>query len=402
MIARFYNLLKSDIAGGVLLGLAAILAMVFANSPLERFYGLLLSTPVVVQVGALEIAKPLLLWVNDGLMAIFFFFVGLELKRECIEGELNHWRKAVFPGIGAMGGILVPAGIYLLFNYDDVSNRNGWAIPAATDIAFALGVLSLFGSKVPVSLKVFLTSLAVFDDVAAIVIIALFYTAQISVISLVFSMGAIVVLALMNRFGVLRKAPYILVGIVVWVAVLKSGVHATLAGVVVALFIPMKSYDLYGGSTLRSLEHDLHGAVIYWILPIFAFCNAGLNFTGMGVDDLLHPVSLGIALGLFVGKQVGVFSFCVAAIHLGLAKMPKGMNYFTLYGVSVITGIGFTMSLFIGALAFEENGMERVFDERLGILLGSLVAGIAGYFILKLAFKRTAAKEAAILKQSSV
>lgn len=388
MIQRVQELLRSDIAGGLLLGLAAILAIIVANTPLNEYYTLLLTAPVVMQVGALEIAKPLLLWVNDGLMAVFFFLVGLELKRECVEGELNHWRKAVLPGLGAIGGMVCPALVYLFFNYDDPIARNGWAIPAATDIAFALGVLLLLGPKVPISLKIFLTTLAIFDDVGAIIIIALFYTSKISVGSLIVSAIAAGGLFVLNRMGVVKKAPYIFIGVVMWIAVLKSGVHATLAGVVLALFIPMTPNTLYKeGSTLKSFEHDLHWTVIFLILPFFAFCNSGLTLSGMGIDDVIHPVPVGIALGLVVGKQVGVFSFCWLAIKCGLARMPTGANYVQLYGVALLTGIGFTMSLFIGALAFEAAAAEKVFDERVGILLGSLVSGLLGYFVLKSQFQ---------------
>ena len=389
----FTRVLSGGASGGILLGMAAILAIIVANSPLEVWYGLLISTPVVVQIGALEIAKPLLLWVNDGLMAVFFFLVGLELKRECIEGELNHWTKALLPGIGAIGGMIVPAIVYLIFNYDDPVARNGWAIPAATDIAFALGVLSLLGPRVPISLKIFLTSLAIFDDIGAILIIAFFYTSEISVTSLLVSALVLCGLWIMNQRGVERKAPYILLGVVMWVAVLKSGVHATLAGVALALFIPMKPTERYAkGSALKSLEHDLHLPVTFWILPIFAFCNSGINLSGLGLDNVTHQVPLGIALGLFVGKQVGVFGFSWAALKLGVAKPPAGMTPLHLYGLALLTGIGFTMSLFIGALAFKDIGVAREFDERLGILLGSLISGILGYIVLKVAINRTDAR----------
>lgn len=381
--------LKGDAGGGILLGLAAIFAILVANSPLEFFYDLLLSTPVSIQVGALVIAKPLLLWVNDGLMAVFFFLVGLELKKECLEGELNHWSKAVLPGIGAIGGMAVPALVYLAFNYNDPIARNGWAVPAATDIAFALGVLSLLGPKVPISLRIFLTSLAIFDDIGAILIIAFFYTSEISLLSLLVSFLAILVLWAFKQKGVIRNAPYLLVGIVMWIAVLKSGVHATLAGVVLAMFIPTLPNKRYKeGNGLKSLEHDLHMPVAYFILPIFAFCNSGINLSGLGLEDVTHPVPIGIALGLFLGKQLGVFGFCWAGLKLGIAKWPEGMTYLHLYGLSLLTGIGFTMSLFIGSLAFEASGVDQVFDERLGILVGSIASGILGYFVLKLAMNR--------------
>lgn len=394
MTSSLKEFMHSPAAGGILLGLCAILAIIVANSPLKHIYDLLLATPVVVQVGALVLAKPLLLWVNDGLMAVFFFMVGLELKRECLYGELDHWKKAVLPSIGALGGMIVPALGYLLLNYDDPMTRGGWAIPAATDIAFALGVLSLLGDRVPLSLKIFLTSLAIFDDVGAILIIAFFYTSKISIISLVISALAVVILWCLNRKGVNTKSPYIFVGIIMWIAVLKSGVHATLAGVVLALFIPAhKSAKFEEGSMLHHIEYRLHGVVTFAILPIFAFCNSGLTLIGLTVDDVFHKVPMGIVIGLFLGKQIGVFSFSWLAIKTGLAELPKGMGTLQLYGVSVLTGIGFTMSLFIGSLAFDASSVDRLFDERLGILIGSLLSGVVGYLILKVAIKRIPEEE---------
>ena len=333
-------------------------------------------------VGPLEVAKPLLLWINDGLMAIFFFLVGLELKREMMEGELSDPRNIMLPGIGAIGGMAVPALIYLYFNADDPQALSGWAIPSATDIAFALGVLSLLGKRVPTSIKVFLTSLAIFDDVGAVIIIAMFYTSKISFAALVAVSICIPILAIMNRLNVLSRAAYIFIGTIMWVATLKSGVHATLAGVVLAMFIPMRSHSNPNFSPVKDMEHDLHSAVAFFILPIFAFANAGISFAGMGPEQLLHGVPLGIAAGLFIGKQVGIFGLCWLAIKLGLAKLPSGMNWLSLYGTSALCGIGFTMSLFIGSLAFEDSGVNVLFDERLGILIGSLASGIMGYAIL--------------------
>jgi len=350
----------------------------------------LLDTPVEVRVGALHIAKPLLLWINDGLMAIFFFLVGLELKRELLDGELSDPRNIILPGVGAIGGMTVPAIIYLAFNASDPVAVQGWAIPAATDIAFALGVLSLLGSRVPTSLKIFLTSLAIFDDIGAIVIIALFYTSKISATALLFSAACITVLFIMNRRGVESRSPYILVGVVMWVALLKSGVHATLGGVILAMFIPMSSRDPKLASPLKSLEHDLHSIVAFFVLPVFAFANAGIAFTGMSADVILHDVPIGVALGLVVGKQVGIFGLCALVILLGLTKLPKGMNWLSLYGVSALCGIGFTMSLFVGSLAFEETGVNLLFDERVGIIIGSLVSGVIGYFVLLKALKKSA------------
>lgn len=375
--------LKLESAGGILLMLAAVLALISANTPLRLFYELLLSTPVEIRIGALEIAKPLLLWINDGLMAVFFFLIGLELKREVIEGELSDRRNIILPGVGAIGGMLFPALIYMYFNSHDPVAMKGWAIPAATDIAFALGVLTLLGSSVPTSIKIFLTSLAIFDDIGAIIIIALFYTANISVTALVIVSLCIPVLIFLNRQNVESKSLYILVGLIMWTATLKSGVHATLAGVILAMFIPMKSKNNPDFSPLKSLEHDLHSVVAFFILPVFAFANAGISFTGLGIEQLVHGVPIGIALGLFVGKQVGIFALCALAIKMGFTKLPKDMSWRGLYGTAALCGIGFTMSLFIGSLAFEETGVDMLFDERVGIILGSLASGIVGYLILR-------------------
>lgn len=377
-IARF---LRLESAGGIILMATALLAIIVANTPLVVFYNLLLDTPVEVRIGELQIAKPLLLWINDGLMAIFFFLVGLELKRELLEGELSDPKNILLPGIGAVGGMIFPAIFYLAFNSDDPVAVKGWAIPAATDIAFALGVLTLLGSRVPASLKIFLTSLAIFDDIGAIVIIALFYTSNISIEALTIAAICVPILFLMNRRGVESKSLYITIGVVVWVSLLKSGVHATLAGVILAFFIPIKS-KLGNPSPLKSLEHDLHSVVAFFVLPIFAFANAGISFAGMSADAILHDVPIGVALGLVVGKQVGIFGLCGLAVMFGIAKLPKGMSYGSLYGVSALCGIGFTMSLFIGSLAFEETGVNLLFDERVGIIVGSLVSGIIGYLVL--------------------
>ena len=375
---------KLESAGGIILIFAAVLALIFANTPLQIYYALFLDTPVEIRIGAFEIAKPLLLWINDGLMAIFFFLIGLELKRELIEGELSDKRNIILPGIGAIGGMAVPALIYTYFNFNDSTAMDGWAIPAATDIAFALGVLSLLGSRVPVSVKVFLTSLAIFDDVGAIIIIAIFYTAKISLTSLIVAAFCIPLLAWLNKRNPESTSLYIVVGAVMWVAMLKSGVHATLSGVIIAMFIPMKSKTNKHYSPLKSMEHDLHSVVAFFVLPIFAFANAGINLSGVGTEQLLHNVPLGIALGLFIGKQVGVFGFCWLGIKLKLTSLPNSMSWGTLYGTAALCGIGFTMSLFIGSLAFEETGVNLLFDERLGILLGSFISGIAGYFILRM------------------
>jgi len=379
-IARFFEL---EAAGGILLMISAVFAIICANTPLQTYYDLLLSTPVEVRVGTAEIAKPLLLWINDGLMAVFFFLVGLELKREVIEGELSELKDIVLPGVGAIGGMLAPALVYLYFTIDDPVAVKGWAIPAATDIAFALGALSLLGSRVPLSLKIFLTSLAIFDDIGAIIIIAIFYSAKISYVSLIVVACCIPVLILLNRRNIVSKSPYLLIGVIMWVFTLKSGVHATLAGVLLAMFIPIRSKLDPSISPLKSLEHDLHSIVAFFILPVFAFANAGINLKGVGVEQLLHDVPLGIALGLFLGKQVGIFGLCALAIKLKLASLPKGMSWLSLYGTAALCGIGFTMSLFIGSLAFAETGVDLFFDERLGILVGSALSGVFGFFILR-------------------
>jgi Na+:H+ antiporter, NhaA family len=379
-ITGFFELESS---GGILLMFAAGLALICANSGLAGSYELLLSIPVEVRVGTLHIAKPLLLWINDGLMAVFFFLIGLELKRELIEGELSDRRNIILPGVGAIGGMLGPALIYVYFNYDDPTAIKGWAIPAATDIAFALGVLSLLGSRVPTSIKIFLTSLAIFDDIGAILIIAFFYTSKISLSALLVVAFCIPILVYMNRRNVESKTAYLLFGLIMWVATLKSGVHATLAGVLLAMFIPMKSKSMPEYSPLKSMEHDLHSVVAFFILPLFAFSNAGISFRGLGLDQIVHGVPMGIALGLFVGKQVGIFGLCWLVIKSGLAKLPGGMSWRGLYGTAALCGIGFTMSFFIGSLAFEETGVNLLFDERLGIIIGSFLSGLVGYVILR-------------------
>ncbi len=387
------NFLRLESSGGILLMIAAVAAIILSNTPLARYYDLLLSTPVEVRVGALEIAKPLLLWINDGLMAVFFFLVGLELKRELIEGELSDKRNIILPAVGAVGGMLIPALIYIYFNYNDPVAIKGWAIPAATDIAFALGVLTLLGSRVPISIKIFLTSLAIFDDIGAILIIAIFYTSKISLLSLVVVACCIPVLVLFNKKNIIRKSPYILIGIIMWIATLKSGVHATLAGVVLAMFIPIRSKTDPEISPLKSLEHDLHSVVAFFILPVFAFANAGINLSGVGMEQVLHGVPIGIAAGLFIGKQVGIFGLCWIAIKLGLTKLPKGMSWLSLYGTAALCGIGFTMSLFVGSLAFEETGVDLLFDERIGIIIGSLLSGLVGYLVLRISVNRSRVNE---------
>ena len=382
-ITSFFKLESSS---GIILMFSAVLAIVLANSPLAQYYALLLDIPVEIRIGTFQIAKPLLLWINDGLMALFFFLIGLELKRELIEGELSNTKNIILPGIGAVGGMAIPALIYLSLNKNDAVAVQGWAIPAATDIAFALGVLTLLGSRVPTSIKVFLTSLAIFDDIGAIIIIAIFYTAKISFASLMVATICIVILFWLNRRDA-STSVLIAVGVVMWVSLLKSGVHATLAGVILAMFIPLKSKTNGNYSPLKSMEKDLHSVVAFIVLPIFAFANAGLDLSGIGFDQLSHSVPLGIALGLFVGKQIGVFGFCWLAIKFKLADLPSGVSWTILYGIAVLCGIGFTMSLFIGSLAFEETEVSMKFNDRLGIIVGSLLSGVLGYLILNFSLR---------------
>ncbi|MBN8430072.1 Na+/H+ antiporter NhaA [Microbulbifer salipaludis] len=386
-IQRFFQM---EAAGGILLIVAALVAILLANSPLEPFYALLLQTPVEITIGEFSIDKPLLLWINDGLMAVFFFMIGLELKREMMEGELSSPSQVILPGIGAIGGMLFPALIYVAFNWDQPQALQGWAIPSATDIAFALGVLSLLGPSVPRAAKVFLASLAIFDDVGAIIIIAVFYTDNISMLALSVAGSCLLVLSLMKLAGVEHRRAYFLVGLVMWASMLKSGVHATLAGVLLAMFIPMQSRKHPGRSPLRELEHGIHPIVTFMILPVFAFANAGVTFGATGSQYLLHGVPVGIALGLFLGNQLGIFSLCWLAVRLGWTQLPKDMNWLMLYGVAMLCGIGFTMSLFIGSLAFEQSGIDRFFDERIGILAGSLMSGVAGYLVLRYALRKRA------------
>ncbi len=379
----FQNFLKKESASGILLMTAAALAIIIANSPLSGLYAELLNIPVEIRIGALHIDKPLILWINDGLMAIFFFLIGLELKRELLEGELSDVRKITLPAFAAVGGMLFPALIYAALNWGDAEALKGWAIPAATDIAFALGILAVLGKRVPVALKVFLVSLAIMDDMGAIVIIAIFYTSDLSFSSLSLALFAVAVLALFNWRRVTTLAPYILVGIVLWVAVLKSGVHATLAGVVLAFCIPLKTSSKGERSMAKSLEHDLHGSVSFVIIPIFAFANAGVSLEGLSFSSLLEPIPLGIILGLFFGKQIGVMLFSFIAVRLGIASLPDNVNWKQLYGVAVLCGVGFTMSLFIGSLAFEQGGTQaNLMNDRLGILAGSILSAVVGYFYL--------------------
>ena len=386
MITQFLqDFIKKESAAGILLIIATILALLLENSFMSTFYTSFLHTPVEIRFGDLQIAKPLLLWVNDGLMAIFFLLIGLEIKREVKEGHLSSLSQITLPGIAALGGMIVPALIFMSFNRGEDFSMNGWAIPTATDIAFALGILSLLGKRVPISLKVFLMALAIIDDLGAILIIAFFYTSELSTTSITIAAIALFILFMMNRMNVAIKSAYIVVGIILWVSVLKSGVHATLAGVALAFMIPLSSKDKEGNdfSMAKEMEYDLHNWVAYMILPLFAFVNAGVDLKGISIEEMTGPVPLGIMLGLFIGKQVGVFGFSLLAIKMGVASLPKGSNWTLMYGVSVLTGIGFTMSLFIDTLAYNDTQIYHYAD-KLAILLGSFFSAIIGYLILHL------------------
>ncbi len=372
-----------EAAGGVLLVAAAIVALIWANSPWRALYSDLLSVPVGVHVGALALDKPLLLWINDALMAIFFLLVGLEIKREVLQGELSSLRQAALPCIAALGGMLGPALVYSAINWGDPVTMHGWAIPAATDIAFSLGVLALLGERAPSSLKIFLLALAIIDDLGAIVIIAVFYTADLSPLSLGLAAAGVVALIALNLAGVRNIAPYVLVGIVLWVCVLESGVHATLAGVALGFAVPLRGVKGDGDSPLRHLEHMLHPWVTYGILPAFAFANAGVSLAGLSPSSILDPVTLGIALGLVLGKQLGVMGTTWVAVRLGLGGAPTGATWLQFYGMALLTGIGFTMSLFIGTLAFQAP--EYSAAVRIGVLGGSFICALAGYFVLYIA-----------------
>ena len=388
MTAAVRGFMKLESASGILMLTAAIIAMLAANSPLAGLYSELLDTTVAVQVGALSISKPLLLWINDGLMAVFFFLIGLEIKREIMEGELSSVSQIVLPSVGALGGMVIPATIYIWMNWGDAVALDGWAIPVATDIAFALALLSVFGSRVPTALKVFLLTLAIFDDLAAIVIIALFYSADLSLGALLIGAIALIVAVIMNKTGVTRVSSYILLGVVLWIAVLKSGVHATLAGVLIAFCIPMR--DKQGKSPLRELENDLHSPVAFVILPAFAFANAGLSLAGMSIEDVFHPVTLGVVSGLFIGKALGILGFVGIAVGLRFVRLPNNVNWIQLLGVAFACGIGFTMSLFIAGLAFEHGSDDYYSGDRLGILLGSTLSALVAYALLHFSLPKSA------------
>ncbi|MXX38430.1 MAG: Na+/H+ antiporter NhaA [Gemmatimonadetes bacterium] len=391
-IRAIREFMRYEATAGFLLFAAATVAIILANTALAPIYGHLLDVPLAISVGASGLAKPLLLWINDGLMAVFFLLVGLEIKREFIEGQLSTTRQALLPFVGAVGGMVLPAGIYIYLNFGhDPLALNGWAIPAATDIAFALGILALVGSRAPLALKVLLTAIAILDDLAAIIIIAVFYTDQLSLEAVEGAILCMVGLIILSRLGVERIAAYVLFGVALWVFVLKIGVHATLAGVLVALAVPMRSRADRERSPLKELEHALHPWVAYGILPLFAFANAGVSFAGVTPSSLFEPVPLGIAAGLFLGKQLGVFLPILVAIRLGIAEKPEGATWLQIYGVAALCGVGFTMSLFIGSLAFENPADDQSFAApiRLGVLSGSLLSGLLGYLLVRFGASRS-------------
>ncbi|MGC5702896.1 Na+/H+ antiporter NhaA [Pseudomonas sp. NFXW11] len=388
--STFTRFFAMEAASGLLLIAAAILALIINNSSLSWLYNGLLETPVVVQVGALKIAKPLLLWINDGLMALFFLLIGLEVKREVLEGQLSKPSQIVLPGAAAIGGMLVPALIYWFINRDNPAALSGWAIPTATDIAFALGVLALLGKRVPTSLKLFLMTLAIIDDLGAIVIIAIFYSGTLSTLSLMLAAACIAALVAMNRMGVVKLGPYLIIGLILWVCVLKSGVHATLAGVTLAFCIPLRTRNAEP-SPVQTLEHALHPWVSFGILPLFAFANAGLSLSGVTLESFTHHVPLGIAIGLLLGKTLGVFGLTWMAVKSGLAALPSGANWGQVFGVAILCGIGFTMSLFVGSLAFVPGSSEYAGMDRMGILTGSLFAALIGYAVTAAASRKNSA-----------
>ena len=379
---RIQKFFQSEASGGVLLLIFALMAIVLANTALSENYFHFLDTPVSVQFGAFSIAKPLLMWVNDGFMAVFFVLVGMEVKREMLEGSLSSYQQAIFPAIAAIGGMVIPAVVYWFIAKQDPSLANGWAIPMATDIAFALGIMALLSKQVPLPLKIFLLALAIIDDLGAIVVIALFFSHGLSVQALVFAAIAIAVLIALNRFKVTALCAYMLVGTILWASVLKSGVHATLAGVIIGFCIPLKGKN--GETPLHDFEHILAPWSSFVILPLFAFANAGVSFDGIDFSMLTSPLLLAISLGLIIGKPLGVFGFSYLSVKLGIAKLPQGINFKQIFAVAILCGIGFTMSMFLASLAFNADAGESINAlSRLGILLGSTVSAILGYMALK-------------------
>jgi Na+:H+ antiporter, NhaA family len=382
---RLINFFRLKTAPGLCLCGATLLALILKNSPWAERYETFKLTPMLLKFSDFVIDKPLFLWVNDGLMAVFFLLVGLEIKRELLQGHLSRRDQIALPLVAAFGGMIAPACIYLLLNSHDPVLRSGWAVPMATDIAFALGILALLGSKAPVGLKIILSAAAILDDLGAIIVIALFYTADLSSTALLLALGGLSLLLLLNRRGVKALGPYMIIGFMIWCCVLKSGVHATLAGVALGLIIPLRGSDDTQPSPLRRLEHALEPWVAFFVLPLFAFVNAGLPLKDIQLASFAHPMTLGIILGLFLGKQLGVMLFSYVAVKIGLCRLPEGVNWRQYYGMALLMGIGFTMSLFIAALAFGET--ELLAEARLGVLSGSLLSAIAGVFVLARADK---------------
>jgi len=381
IVQRWKQFIQADASSGIVLVLSAVLALMMANTFLNTTYNAFLEFPVSITLGAFEISKPLVLWVNDGLMALFFFVVGLEIKRELFYGELSRPDQVVLPFLAAVAGIVFPALIYVAFNYQDAVAMNGWAIPSATDIAFALGIFILFGKHLPASLKLFLLSVAIIDDIGAVIIIAIFYSQELATNSLIVACVGLVVLFIFNRLALENKTPFILVSLVVWAAVLKSGVHATLAGFAVAWFIPIARDQ--AKSMSYQIEHGLHPWIVFFVLPLFAFANAGVGLLDTRLEELFTPISMGIIGGLFLGKQLGIFAACYVAIKLKLCRLPKGATWTQLYGVCLLCGVGFTMSLFIGSLAFEEQGLAYQTQVKVGVIVGSLLSAVAGAWLIR-------------------
>lgn len=384
MIQHIRKFLQLESASGILLLAFAMLAMLFANTPLKDLYFDFLSMPVSIQIGLFSIHKPLLMWVNDGFMAVFFVLVGLEVKREMMVGAISSYQRAIFPAIGALGGMIVPALVFTLINSDSPEFQQGWAIPMATDIAFALGVLGLLGKRVPFALKIFLLALAIIDDLGAIVVIAIFFSHELSTTALISAAIAITALIIMNRMRVTAICAYMVVGLILWASVLKSGVHATLAGVIIGFCVPLKGKN--GEEPLAHFEHILAPWCSFVILPLFAFSNAGVSLAGMSLSTLFSPLTMGVALGLLVGKTLGVFSFSFLAVKLGIAQLSEGINFKQIFAVSILCGIGFTMSMFLAGLAFggDEADGQFISLARLGILIGSGISAVLGYYLLKL------------------
>jgi NhaA family Na+:H+ antiporter len=391
--------LKLESASGIILFVMALAALILCNSPYADLYQRLWQITIAIHINNYSLAEPLLFWVNEGLMTLFFLMVGLELKREFLEGELANIKQVILPAIAAFGGMVVPALIYCVINYHNAETIVGWAVPVATDIAFALGVLSLFGGRVSVGLKLFLMALAIFDDVGAILIIAFFHTQSLSYLALGVAVASIILLFLFNKWGVKRLSLYLLVGFILWLCVLKSGVHATVAGVVLAFVIPLRQPESDALAPSRRLEHTLHPWVAYFVMPLFAFANAGLSFEGLSIPVIFDQIALGTIAGLLLGKQLGVLFFSWLAIRLGWAELPENTTWLELYAVAILCGIGFTMSLFLGTLAFEGSNPIYLVEVRVGVLLGSLLSGVIGALMLQMALLKKVSRERCSLER---